>query len=75
MKYEMRERLYRFDMPCHYCGCVKPARRYGFQWVCVDCEERDVDGRLLPYDERCSDRTLLARQLGRQDCHRLLVII
>lgn len=56
---------YRDDVCCHWCGATnKGCRRYGFQWVCVDCEERDVAGKLLPYDERWSDRALYNRQYG-----------
>ena len=59
-------RYYRFkDVNCHYCGSDNGCRRYGFQWVCVSCEERDVDGKLLPYDERWSDRALWRSQGGR----------
>jgi len=57
-------RYYRFDVNCHYCGKSKGCRRYGFQWVCVDCEEKDTDGKKLPYDERSSDRGLWRLQGG-----------
>ena len=60
-------RYYRFeDVDCHYCGSNHGCRRYGFQWVCVNCEEKDLDGKLLPFNERNSDRALWRRQGGKE---------
>jgi hypothetical protein len=58
------EEYYRFDVACHWCGSHRGSRRYGFQWVCVKCEERDVNGKLLPYNERWSNRGLWISQGG-----------
>jgi hypothetical protein len=61
----MTTRYYRFDVNCKWCGSSRGSRRYGFQWVCVRCEDRDENGKLVPFEERCSDIDLWIRQGGR----------
>lgn len=60
-----RVRYYKFDVICKWCGSDRGARRYGFQWVCIRCEERDENNNLVPYDERMSDWPLYRSQGGK----------